>query len=146
MHNVWTLVQREYLERVRSRSFIIFTVLMPALMAGSVLIPAKLAEMNSGGERHITIVANNAPLAVAVGKELANAKPTTGIEGEEDFGKPVLYSIQVDTDTGDTERDRLRQQVSERPDYRLPLAHRRCFGRSQNCVQHQGGRGLRPVD
>ena len=112
MHNVWTLVQREYLERVRSRSFIIFTVLMPALMAGSVLIPAKLAEMNSGGERHITIVANNAPLAVAVGKELANAKPTTGIEGEEDFGKPVLYSIQVDTDTGDTERDRLRQQVS----------------------------------
>jgi ABC-2 type transport system permease protein len=112
MHNIWTLVQREYLERVRTRSFVIFTLLMPALMAGTVLIPAKLAEMNSGGERHIVIVANNAPLAVAVGKELANSKPTTGIEDEEEFGKPVLYSIQVDTDTSDAERDRLRQQVS----------------------------------
>ncbi len=50
MHNVWTLMQREYLERVRSRSFVIFTLLMPAFMAGIVLIPAKLAEMNSGGE------------------------------------------------------------------------------------------------
>ena len=30
---------------------LIFTLLMPAFMAGSVLIPAKIAEMNSGGER-----------------------------------------------------------------------------------------------
>ncbi len=51
MHNIWTLIQREYLERVRTRSFVIFTLLMPAFMAGIVLIPAKLAEMNSGGVR-----------------------------------------------------------------------------------------------
>ena len=34
MHNVWTLIRREYLERVRTRSFVIFTLLMPAAMAG----------------------------------------------------------------------------------------------------------------
>jgi ABC-2 type transport system permease protein len=35
MRKVWMLIQREYLERVRSRSFVIFTLLMPAFMAGS---------------------------------------------------------------------------------------------------------------
>ena len=44
MHNVWMLMQREYLERVRSRSFLIFTLLMPAFMAGSVLIPDETCE------------------------------------------------------------------------------------------------------
>jgi ABC-type Na+ efflux pump permease subunit len=32
-------MQREYLERVRTRSFLIFTLLMPAAMAGIVFIP-----------------------------------------------------------------------------------------------------------
>ena len=66
MHNVWMLLQREYLERVRTRSFLIFTLLMPAFMAGSVLIPTKLAEMNSGGERHLVMVVNNPQIAAAV--------------------------------------------------------------------------------
>jgi ABC-2 type transport system permease protein len=113
MHNVWTLIQREYLERVRSRSFVIFTLLMPALMAGSVLIPAKIAEMNSGGERRIVIVANDPQIATAVGHELAAPKPKTELSGEQAFGAPAVYTIQVDTDTSDAERDRLRQQVSD---------------------------------
>ena len=36
MRNLWTLVRREYLERVRSRSFVIFTLLMPAGLGGAV--------------------------------------------------------------------------------------------------------------
>jgi ABC-2 type transport system permease protein len=75
MHNVWTLLQREYLERVRSRSFVIFTLLMPAFMAGSVLIPAKLAEMNTGGVRHLVLVVNHAQIATAVMQELGTSKP-----------------------------------------------------------------------
>ena len=48
MHKVWLIIRREYLERIRSKTFLIFTLLMPALMAGSILIPAKLAEVKSG--------------------------------------------------------------------------------------------------
>ena len=111
MRNVWTLVQREYLERVRSRSFVIFTLLMPAVMAGIVLIPAKLEEINTGGERKIVLVANDAKLASAVGRELGNAKTQPNeIEGAT---KPTVYSIQVDTDTSDAERARLSQQVND---------------------------------
>ena len=35
MHKVWLIVHREYLERIRSKTFLIFTLLLPALMAGS---------------------------------------------------------------------------------------------------------------
>jgi ABC-2 type transport system permease protein len=113
MHNVWILLKREYLERVRSRSFLVFTLLMPAIMAGSVLIPAKIAEMTSGGSTHIVIVANDAPLATAVGHELGNTKLPTEPEADTPEMHPTLYTIQVDTDTSDAERDRLTQQLSE---------------------------------
>jgi len=112
MHNVWTLIQREYLERVRTRSFVIFTLLMPAFMAGTVLIPAKLAEMNSGGERRIAIVTNRPQLAAAIGQELSAPKPKTSEPGEEALA-PTVYVIRPDTDSSDAERDRLRQQVTD---------------------------------
>ncbi|MGA2903673.1 MAG: ABC transporter permease [Candidatus Korobacteraceae bacterium] len=113
MHNIWTLIQREYLERVRTRSFVIFTLLMPAVMAGSVLIPEKLEEMNSGGEKRIVIVANNPQLAAAVGRELSAPKAKTELGLEETELKPSVYAIQVDADTSEAENDRLRQQLSD---------------------------------
>jgi ABC-2 type transport system permease protein len=113
MHNIWTLVQREYLERVRSRSFLIFTLLMPAFMAAIMLIPAKLEQMNSGGETQIVIVANNAQLATVVGHELGNQHSGDTSDDLGEHLKPTLYSIQVVTDTSDAERERLVQEVTD---------------------------------
>jgi ABC-2 type transport system permease protein len=117
MHNIWTLMQREYLERVRSRSFVIFTLLMPAFMAGSVLIPAKLEEMNSGGVRRIVLVANNPQLGAAVAQELGTVKqnnaPAPQSKKTLEFAPETTYVVQVDTTTTDAERDSLRQKVSD---------------------------------
>ena len=113
MRNIWTLIQREYLERVRTRSFIIFTLLMPAAMAGIVFVPTKIAQMSSGGERQIVIVADDMKLGETVGHQLAVPKPNRGSDDE--FGQsdvPTVYAIQVVNDTSDAERDRLNQQVS----------------------------------
>jgi len=112
MHNVWTLVRREYLERVRSRSFMIFTLLMPAVMAAIVLVPATLEQMNSGGKRHIVIVATDPQLASVVGHELGNRKLQSSEEELEKAAPPTVYTIQVDTNTSDEERARLSQEVS----------------------------------
>jgi ABC-2 type transport system permease protein len=111
MHNVWILLKREYLERVRSRSFIVFTLLMPAFMAGSVLIPAKIAEMTSGGKVNIVIVANDAGLATAVGHELSVAKQESELGTDAANLPQRIYTIEVDTDTSDAERDHLTQQL-----------------------------------
>ncbi len=113
MHNVWILLKREYLERVRSRSFIVFTLLMPAFMAGSVLIPAKIAEMTSGGKVNLVIVANDAELATAVGHELSSAKQESELGTDAANLPQRTYTVEVDTDTGEAERDRLTQQLGE---------------------------------
>jgi ABC-2 type transport system permease protein len=113
MHNIWTLIQREYLERVRTRSFVIFTLLMPAAMAGIVFVPTKIAQMSSGGERRLVIVANDLKIGTAVGKELGGPSET-GASGE-DFDRPnvgeKIYAIEVTTDTSDEERSRLNHQI-----------------------------------
>jgi ABC-2 type transport system permease protein len=89
---------------------------MPAFMAASVLIPAKLAEMNSGGMRKLVIVANDPQLAKAVGEELGTPKSranTSKQKGGAGPFSPAVYSIQIDTDPSEAVRTSLRQQVSD---------------------------------
>ena len=34
LHNTWLIAKREYVERIRAKSFIVMTVLIPTLMGG----------------------------------------------------------------------------------------------------------------
>jgi ABC-2 type transport system permease protein len=54
MSELLVIVQREFVERVRSRSFLISTILMPLLIIGSYAIPAMMG--SGGGNRHIAVV------------------------------------------------------------------------------------------
>jgi ABC-2 type transport system permease protein len=59
MRNVFLIARREYLERVRTKAFLIFTFLMPALMAALTILPAKL--MMSAGKAKSLLVVTSAP-------------------------------------------------------------------------------------
>ena len=54
MHKIWLIISREYLVRVRKKSFIIMTILGPILMAALMIIPIYLAN-ESKQERFIAI-------------------------------------------------------------------------------------------
>lgn len=54
MHKIWLIIQREYLVRVRKKSFIIMTVLAPLLLASVMIIPIYLA--NESQEERIIAV------------------------------------------------------------------------------------------
>ncbi|MGZ6316706.1 MAG: ABC transporter permease [Anaerolineales bacterium] len=113
MHKVWLIVHREYLERVRSKRFLFFTLLMPALMAGSILIPSKLAEIKSGTARRIVVVAANADLAAAVKQELlapAPAEPSAS-SAEKAAPKDTFMVLVGNKPTAEL-HDTLNQQVS----------------------------------
>ncbi len=56
MNKILTVVRKEYLERVRSRSFVIGTVLGPAVMALFILGPALLAGAGGEKERQVGVV------------------------------------------------------------------------------------------
>lgn len=55
MHKVWAVIRREFLERVRSRWFIISTVFGPVFMVAVTVLPAVLAT-RGGGARAIAVV------------------------------------------------------------------------------------------
>ena len=44
MNKIWLIIQREYLTRVKKRSFIIMTILGPLLMAGVMILPVYLSQ------------------------------------------------------------------------------------------------------
>ena len=54
MHKIWLIIKREYLVRVRKKSFIIMTILGPLLMVSLLVLPAYLAS-ESQEERIIAI-------------------------------------------------------------------------------------------
>jgi ABC-2 type transport system permease protein len=121
MHNTWLIIRREYLERIRSKAFLIMTMLMPLFMASTILIPAMLSGMKSGGTRRIVLVANNPEVAEAVKQQLIapqqisdktpQQKAEPGASKSEE--QAPRYAITIDTNATDAERTALRQQITD---------------------------------
>ena len=56
MVNVWAVIRREYLQRVRSKWFIFSTIGAPLLMAGAMILPAYFTSRGQQAERIIAVV------------------------------------------------------------------------------------------
>jgi len=74
MRKAWLVFRREYLERVRAKSFIVSTFLIPAFIYGVTVVPTQLATRKSGGLRRLAIVASDQATADAVQKKLEAPK------------------------------------------------------------------------
>src|SRR5215469_7125820 len=117
MRNTWVILKREYLERVRTRTFLVLTLLAPAFMTGLMILPAKLATMGQQPE-HIVIVASTQQFGDSVRQQLL-AEPLISEESEAvdstAKSKPEdRYTIDVDPTPTETERATLRDKVSTR--------------------------------
>ena len=73
MHNVWLIAKREYLERVRTKAFLISTILIPVLMGGGI-IGSVIMGGKAKSTSHITIVSPDQQLATDLQSELQNGK------------------------------------------------------------------------
>jgi ABC-2 type transport system permease protein len=73
MHNVWLIAKREYLERVRTKAFLIMTILIPLLMGGGI-IGSVVMGGKAKSTSHITIVSQDQQLATDLQSELQDGK------------------------------------------------------------------------
>ncbi len=73
MRNVWLIAKREYLERVRTKAFLISTLMIPLLMGGGI-VGSIIAGGKAKSTSHITIVSPDQLLATDLQKELENGK------------------------------------------------------------------------
>ncbi|MEA3476559.1 MAG: ABC transporter permease, partial [Bacteroidota bacterium] len=56
MNKILLIIKREYLSRVRKRSFIVMTILGPILMASVFILPVYLAQMSEGSAKTIVVL------------------------------------------------------------------------------------------
>jgi ABC-2 type transport system permease protein len=116
MRNTWIILKREYLERVRSRTFLVLTLLAPAFMTALMILPAKLATMGQKAQ-HLVVVTSTQQFGEMVRQKLLS-EPMASDEAE-DGGEASpktedQYVIDVDTNSTEAERAALRDRVSTR--------------------------------
>ncbi|HEY0308210.1 MAG TPA: ABC transporter permease [Acidobacteriaceae bacterium] len=101
MRNLLLIARREYMERVRSRSFVIMTVLIPVLMGCGLF-----ASVYFGGHTHashITIVSTNTQLAVDIQNELATEDPALVVDAISPPTADTMHILSGDVEGGDSE-------------------------------------------
>lgn len=113
MRNVWLIARREYLERVRQRSFLIMTIFIPALMFGVTVLPTMIAE-RGGASKHLVVVASDRQTAELIQEQLQqpNDEAVAG-DQERKRGAPQAprYEVEVSTDTSSSARSALTEKV-----------------------------------
>lgn len=86
---IWAVIRREYLQRVRSRWFVIATVAGPLFMLGVILVPAFMAVQSEDSERTLAVVDRTGVLyerveagLVRAGYTVRRAPDTAGAEAD----------------------------------------------------------------
>ncbi len=82
MSNISLIIRREFNERVRKKSFIITTLLMPVLMIGLMVAPALIMQFSRGDTKHIAVIDESGLVAPQLqsDEELIFEPCTLGVE------------------------------------------------------------------
>ena len=56
MKNIYLIISREYLERVRKKSFIIVTLLMPLFMIGMMIAPTLMMLYSTSDQKQVVVI------------------------------------------------------------------------------------------
>jgi ABC-2 type transport system permease protein len=74
MNKISVIIKREYVTRVRKKSFIIMTILAPLLMAAIIVVPTILMTNQSGDFKKIAVIEDNSDLFKGVIKNTKEAE------------------------------------------------------------------------
>jgi ABC-2 type transport system permease protein len=103
MPNTWLIVKREYWERVRTRSFLLSTLLLPAVVALLMVVPSEVAMLNRAHLKHLAVVCADHDFAQAVETQLS-ASDATSQSG-------TRYQITVITTTSEVTETELKRKI-----------------------------------
>ncbi len=102
MNTLSLVIQREYLTRVKKKSFIILTLLMPFLMVAMSFLPLWLASINDKGVKNIAVIDNTgiyAPLLKSTDRytfQIIDSPERN--DAEEKLGKDLFAILQITDD------------------------------------------------
>jgi ABC-2 type transport system permease protein len=99
LRHIALIARREYLQRVRTKSFLITTFLTPAIMAGFMFLPGFFMTMKTGGQKNLVIVSDDSQLAQSFANQLNK-------------GPEKKYELRTDPNTSTAERNELDAEVA----------------------------------
>jgi ABC-2 type transport system permease protein len=73
MHSIWLIAKREYLERIRTKAFLLATILIPLMMGGFVFGSGYLAS-RAESSAHLAIVSSDTQFAADLKQQLQTGK------------------------------------------------------------------------
>jgi ABC-2 type transport system permease protein len=117
MHNFLLIARREYVERVRSKTFLFMTVFIPLLMFGVSVVPTLLVTRMAGAPKRLVIVTADRATAELIKAQLE--KPDNSAKGSKrNDGNPQTrtpsnsgFVTEIDTNVSDAERSSLTEKV-----------------------------------
>lgn len=102
MNALGLIIQREYTTRVRKKSFIILTLLMPLLMVALTFLPLWLSTLNESGVKNIAVMDNTGIYAPLLQSTETYQFQVMGVDEQEDpesrLGKDLFAILRI---TGD---------------------------------------------
>lgn len=113
MRNLWLIARREYLERVRQRSFLIMTIFIPALMFGVTVLPTLLADRGAG-TKHLVVVASDQQTAELIRTQLQEPAETSDLKQKGRAPGPPTYQVDISTDVSTSARAALTEKVKQK--------------------------------
>jgi ABC-2 type transport system permease protein len=119
MHNTLIIAKREYLERVRSRSFVIMTLLIPALMFGIIVVPTLVANRGANETKSMVVVAQDRETAELIRSSIEQHQEKPGnkpdaVADKKRNAPPTHYKVEVSTNATQAERDALTEKVKQK--------------------------------
>jgi ABC-2 type transport system permease protein len=107
MHNVWLIARREYIERIRTRGFLITTVMIPIVMGGLIYGSAFVNSKSEPGA-HIAVVSSDTQLAIDLQTELQQPQETS--RNQPRSARQPRFAVDA-MDIGPDTRDILNQEL-----------------------------------
>lgn len=104
MHNVFIIIQREFLERVRTRSFVLGTVLFPLFMVGMIFLPTLIK--SGGGERRLVVV-DSSPAGIG-------ERTVAALQAPKSDKNAIRYTIERVAGPFEPIRDQLNGRVTRK--------------------------------
>src|SRR5262249_13806910 len=116
MRSFLLIAQREYVQRVHSRAFLLMTIFIPALMFGVAVVPTLLATRYTGGTKHLVVAAEDPAIAQSIKAQLekqpSESEPAEGTGSssrQSSRGAPMV--VDIDTNVSPAERNALTEKV-----------------------------------
>src|SRR5258708_22484909 len=123
MHNAFLIAQREYLERIRTKAFVVMPILIPAIMCGSLVLPQVFENRESGKVRSLVLVVSDSQTGQIISDRLLQKKKREldqkksaqqGPLAKRGLPEASRYKIDIDTNASDAERAQLIERVKQK--------------------------------